>query len=34
MGPALRTVLSDGLMPVHAGEIPLTLVASKVDTEL
>ncbi|CUS38464.1 hypothetical protein COMA1_50115 [Candidatus Nitrospira nitrosa] len=33
MGPALTTMLSGGLMPLHAGEIPLTLVVSKVDTE-
>ena len=32
MGPALTRVLSGGLMPLHAGEIPLTLVVSKADT--
>lgn len=32
MGPALTQVLSGGLMPLHAGEIPLTLIVSKVDT--
>ncbi len=32
MGPALTELLSGGLMPLHVGETPLTLVVLRVDT--